>query len=69
VIVGCHKSSINGRLKRFLVEQVKSLYEHYFSSVVDQQVKFVSVASLKEDMIKLCKSIYDTASNLQLSLG
>lgn len=69
MIVGCHNSSIGGRLKRLLVEQVKSLYQRYFPNVLDQQVKFVSVATLKEDIIKLCKSIYDTASNLQLSLG
>jgi len=69
VIVGCHSSSIGGRLKRLLVEQVKSLYQRYFPNVLDQQVIFVSVATLKEDTIKLCMSIYDAASNLQLSLG
>ncbi|XP_065916963.1 leucine-rich repeat serine/threonine-protein kinase 1-like isoform X2 [Dysidea avara] len=69
VIVGCHNASIGGRLKRHLVEQVKSLYEIYFPNVSGEQVKFVSAATLKEDMIKLCRGIYDTASKLHLSLG
>jgi len=69
VIVGCHNASISGRLKHTLVNQVKSLYQSYFPSVSDEQIKFVSVATMKEDMIKLCKGIYDTACNLRLSLG
>ena len=70
MLVGCQIASISGRLKRHLVSLVQDLCHinsNYFPNVVS--TKFMSTATLKEDMVKICNCLCDCASMLRISLG
>lgn len=70
VLVGCQIANISGRLKRHLVSLVQDLCHinsYYFPNAVN--TKFISTATLKEDMVKICNCLYDCALMLRISLG
>jgi len=71
-VIGCQVGNINGRLRRQLTSQVQTLYQSYsetcyFPKILD--IAFVSHAKLKDDIIKLCTTLYDAASELRISFG
>ena len=69
MVVGYHRKAIGHRLKRLLINQVQTVYgnQHHFPFIVN--VRFVSEAKLKHDIIKLRTCLYDTMSTMEISLG
>ncbi|XP_065917168.1 leucine-rich repeat serine/threonine-protein kinase 1-like isoform X2 [Dysidea avara] len=69
LVVGYHRKAIGHRLKRLLINQVQTVYgnQHHFPFIVN--VRFVSEAKLKHDIIKLRTCLYDTMSTMEISLG
>ena len=70
VLVGCQTTSINGRLKRHLVNLVQDLDQKnsfYLPNI--KAIKFASTATLKEDIVRICNCLYESASTVRVSLG
>ena len=70
IVVGCHASGVSDRMRRTITNYVKDYCKRslpFYPEIV--AVSFVTVQKLEEDIVQLCKCLYDTACDRKMSLG
>ena len=70
IAVGCHTSGISDRMRRTITNYVQDYCKRslpFYPEIV--AVGFVTVPKLEEDIVQLCKCLYDTACDRKMSLG
>ena len=70
IIVGCHSSGVSDRMRRSITNYVQEYCKRCLPFYPDVAVvSFVTVNKLEEDIVQLCKCLYDTACDHKMSLG